>query len=94
MWGGGGGGSGLWRGNEANDSGGDDRSRVLCGVRSYSIGVVVRNGRLGHPVKCPDVLVANPICWAKSVRKMTEMPKKSDLNLKARGLGTHGDSAF
>lgn len=35
-----------------------------------------------------------PYLFAKSVRKMTQMPKKSDLNLKARGLGTHGDAAF
>lgn len=36
----------------------------------------------------------HPYLFTKSVRKMTQMPNKSDLNLKARGLGTHEDTAF
>lgn len=66
----------------------------MQGQELQRIGVVVGNGRLGHTVKCPDVLVASPTCLAQSVRKMTQRPKKSDLNLKTRGLGTHGDAAF
>lgn len=77
-----------------NDSGGGDCSGTLCGVRNYHAWGGGGEWTLGYTVKCPDVLVANATCLQNLLGKMTQMPKKSDLNLKARGLGTHEDTAF
>lgn len=64
-----------------------------AGSRSTTHGAVMGND-IGTYCEMSRCSGGQCYLFAKSVRKMTQMPKKCDLNLKARGLGTHEDTAF